>query len=195
MKSQMGKWSGSRKMKSLQGQYLVAAPYQLDPNFMKTAILVVEHTRRGAFGVVVNGASEESRRFAQCNAGMRSASKVTFFCGGPVTGPLMAIHTRASLGERLLLPGVFFSGKEKNVLALMWQAEQPCKIFMGYAGWGARQLEYEVEQGVWRVVPATPEQIFCDDSELWEHLSRQASWRQLRSVFNLRYIPADPLLN
>jgi putative transcriptional regulator len=107
----------------------------------------------------------------------------------------MAVHTNASLGERQFLPGVFFSGKEKNVLALMWQAEQPCKILMGYAGWGPGQLNYEVEQGVWRVVPATPEQIFSENSDLWERLSRQASRMQLRLMFNIKHIPANPLLN
>ena len=35
------------------------------------------------------------------------------------------------------------------------QAEQPLKVFAGYAGWGAAQLELEVEQGIWRAAPAT----------------------------------------
>ena len=74
----------------------------------------------------------------------------------------MAVHMNASLGERQFLPGVFFSAREKNVLRLMRRMEQPCKVFMGYAGWGPGQLEYELEQGIWRVVPATPEQIFSD---------------------------------
>ena len=86
--------------------------------------------------------------------------KVWMFFGGPVAGPLMALHTRAALGERQLLAGVFFSGKRKNVLDADVPGAQPCKIFAGYAGWGPGQLDYEVEQGVWRVVPATPEQIF-----------------------------------
>ena len=107
----------------------------------------------------------------------------------------MAIHTKAVLGERQLLPGVFFAGKEKNVLSLMGQTKHQCKIFTGYAGWGPRQLDYEVEQGIWRVVPATPEQIFSDTSDLWEQLSREASRRQLRTMLNINHIPADPLLN
>ena len=41
-------------MKSLQGHFLVAAPHQLDPNFVEAVILVVEHADRGAFGVIVN---------------------------------------------------------------------------------------------------------------------------------------------
>ena len=182
-------------MNSFQGHFLVAASHQLDPNFAKVVILVVEHTKRGAFGVIVNGPSEESNRLKQRRSRRRFSEKVRLSFGGPVTGPLMAVHTKESLGERQLLPGVFFSGKEKNVLTLMWRAEQPCKIFTGYAGWGPGQLDYEVEQGVWRIVPASPEQIFSEDSDLWEQLSRQASRLQLRIMFNIKHIPADPLLN
>ena len=182
-------------MNSLQGHFLVAAPHQLDPNFVQAIILVVEHTNRGTFGVIVNGTRKERSRLQQRNCGWCPPNKLGFFCGGPVTGPLMAVHTKASLGERQLLPGVFFSGKEKNVLTLMRQIAQPCKIFVGYAGWGPGQLDYEVEQGIWRVVPATPGPIFSEDSDLWERLSRQASRLQLRLMFNIKHIPADPLLN
>ena len=182
-------------MNSFQGHFLVAAPHQLDPNFVKAAILVVEHTNRGSFGVIVNSDGEEHSRLQQRNGRWCSPEKPNFFFGGPVTGPLMAVHTKAALGERQLLPGVFFSGQERNVLTLMRQTGQPCKIFSGYAGWGPGQLDYEVEQGIWRVVPATPEQIFSEDDELWERLSKQASRRQLRIMFNIKHIPADPLLN
>jgi putative transcriptional regulator len=182
-------------MNSFQGNFLVAAPYQLDPNFVKTAILVVEHADRGAFGVIVNNTREEASRLPSGSFGRRFSSKVKLSFGGPVTGPLMAVHMNAPLGEREFLPGVFFSGKEKNVLKLMGQAEHLCQIFMGYAGWGPRQLDYEVERGIWRVVPATPELIFSESRDLWTQLSRQASRQQLRIMFNIKHIPADPLLN
>jgi putative transcriptional regulator len=182
-------------MNSFQGGFLVAAPHQLDPNFAGTVILVVEHADRGAFGVIVNGPSEESSRIEYRSSRWCSPEKVKLFFGGPVTGPLMAIHAKASLGERQLLPGVFFSGKETKLLTLIWRTEQPCKIFTGYAGWGPGQLDHEVEQGIWRVARATPAQIFSEDSDLWEQLSRQASRLQLRIMFNIKHIPADPLLN
>jgi putative transcriptional regulator len=182
-------------MNTYQGHLLVATPQQLDPNFVKAAILVVGHTNRGAFGVIVNRTREESSRLQQRNCRWCFREKLRFGFGGPVTGPLMAVHRNASLGERQFLPGVFFSAKEKNVFALMWQSEQPCKIFMGYAGWGPGQLDDEVRRGIWRVVPATPEQIFSGDSDLWEQLSRQASRLQLRIMFHINHFPADPLLN
>jgi putative transcriptional regulator len=182
-------------MNSFQGYFLVAARHQLDPNFAKAAILVIEHADRRAFGVIVNDPCKESGCFRPGDLAGRLSSRIKLFFGGPVTGPLMAVHTKACFGEREFLPGVFFSGKEENVLRLMRQGEQPCKIFTGYAGWGPGQLEYEAEQGVWRIVPATPEQIFLTNSDLWEQLSRQVSRLQLRTMFNIRHIPADPLLN
>ncbi len=81
------------------------------------------------------------------------------------------------------------------MLSLMRQTGHPCKVFTGYAGWGAGQLDYEIEQGMWRVVTATPGQIFSDASDLWEQLSRQAYRLQLLTMFNIKHIPADPLLN
>jgi putative transcriptional regulator len=182
-------------MNSFQGHFLVAAARHLDPNFVKAAILIVKHGQRGAFGVIVNDTRRESIRSPQRNSRWRSRSRVKLCFGGPVTGPLMAVHTKASLGERQLLPGVFFSSKEKNVLPLMGQAQHPCRIFTGYAGWGPGQLDYEVEQGIWRVVPATPEQIFSDGNDLWQRLSQQASRLQLQSMFHIKHIPLDPLLN
>ncbi len=182
-------------MNSFQGQFVVAAPHQLDPVFAKAAILIVEHTDRGAFGLIVSAPREAGRRLRQRDSRWCFRERFRVFFGGPVAGPLMALHTRAALGERQLRAGVFFSGKRKNVLALMCREVQPCKIFTGYAGWGPGQLAEEVEQGVWRVVPATPEQIFTEDSDLWEQLSWQASWLRLWTMFNIRHIPADPLRN
>jgi putative transcriptional regulator len=182
-------------MNSYEGNFLVADRHQLDPNFAGMVILVVEHSLDGAFGVIVNCPRKESRRLQQCNFGWRSSKTAISSFGGPVTGPLMAVHTKASLGERQLLPGVFFSGKEKNVQTLIRQAEQPLKVFAGYAGWEAGQLEFEVELGIWRVAPATAEQTFSDSDELWEQVSRQTSRLQLQVMLNLKHIPADPLLN
>ena len=182
-------------MNSLQGTFLVAAPHQLDPNFVKATVLVVAHTIRGALGVIVNDYREESSFFQRPESQWGFRRKSGFYRGGPVTGPLMAIHMNGLLGEREVLPGVFFSARKNNMRGLMWPMQHPCKIFLGYAGWAPRQLGYELEQGVWRVVPATAEQIFSDCSDLWERLTRQASRLQLRMMFNITHVPADPLLN
>lgn len=184
-------------MNTYQGHFLVAAPRQRDPNFLKAVVLVVEHGPRGAFGVIVNDARATGGRFRLQRFGQRFCEKFRACYGGPVAGPLMAVHRKAALGERQVLPGVFFSAKRKTVLKLLWQTERPCRVFLGYAGWGAGQLDLEVERGMWRVIPATSKQIFAEDDRLWEQLSWQASGRRLRSLFHIRHIhiPAYPELN
>jgi putative transcriptional regulator len=183
-------------MSSLQGHFLVAAPHQAKPNLVEAVVLVVEHTDRGAFGVVLNSPWEEDdvppgRRDHQ-PAHLDSAAT---FLGGPVTGPLMAVHTEALAGEIEILPGVFFSAKEENVHPVMQQTEQPYKIFTGYVEWGTGQLDDEVQQGIWRIVPATGEQIFSDGQDLWERLVRQALPLQLHDLFDPRHISTNPLFN
>jgi putative transcriptional regulator len=184
-------------MHCLQGHFLIAAPHQPDPNFAETVILVVEHAERGAFGVILNCPRERqsdssSPQRASKHPGPEHAK---WYFGGPVTGPLMAVHREESLAEIEVLPGVFFSGKEENVLTLMRESRQPYKIFTGYAGWGPGQLELEIERGVWRVLPADAGSLFSESRLLWEQLSRQAFERHLHLVFNLKHIPTSPLLN
>ena len=123
-------------MKSLQGHFLVAAPQQLDPNFVEAVVLVVEHAEHGAFGVIVSCPSNGLEGISQRRSTKpRWSEGPRLHFGGPVTGPLMAVHTDEVFGELEVLPGVFFAGREKNVLALMRSREQPCKVFAGYVGW------------------------------------------------------------
>jgi putative transcriptional regulator len=184
-------------MHFFQGYFLVAAPSQLDPNFVGAVILVCGHNKRGAFGVILNEAQMENGRRRSRSRGNKKSSAGTakLVSGGPVTGPLMAIHTCSFLGEWKLLPGVFFSRTEKNVLRLFGRRDLSCRIFAGYAGWGPGQLDYEVKHGVWRVVPASLRQIFSPHENLWEQLNLQASRMQFLSMIDVPFVPGDPLLN
>jgi putative transcriptional regulator len=107
----------------------------------------------------------------------------------------MAVHTSDWLGEHEVLPGVFFSARERNVRALVRRADRPYKIFVGYAGWSAGQLDNEVEQGVWRIAVATAEQIFSESDELWQRLSRRAFPLQLHELFDPNDLSINPSFN
>ena len=147
-------------MNSLQGHLLVAVPHQLDPNFVETVILVVAHTNRGAMGVILNRPKPQRRQPLWQRRTRRQPGKPALYFGGPVTGPLMAVHTDPSHSEMRIMPGVFFSGKKENVLAALRNKRQLCKLFLGYVGWGPRQLEYEVQIGVCASSPARSERYF-----------------------------------
>ncbi len=183
-------------MKSLQGHFLVAAPHQLDANLVEAVILVIEHADRGAFGVIVNCPTDRHEGISQQRSTKRRWREGPgLYFGGPVTGPLMAVHTDESLAEIEVLPGVFFAEEQKNVLTLMRFRWQPFRVFTGYAGWGPGQLDDEVEHGIWRAIPATAAEIFSNGDNLWERLLRQAFDSLLQVMCNVKHIPSDPSLN
>ena len=181
-------------MTSLQGHFLVAAPHELDPSFVEAVILVVAHTDRGALGVIVNCPKDRHEGIPQQTKPRWRKGPGLYF-GGPVTGPLMAVHADELFSEIEVLPGVFFARGEKNVLALMRSKKQPCKVFRGYAEWEPGQLEHEVEYGIWRAIPATAAEIFSGGDNLWERLLRRAFDSLLRVVCNIKHIPSDVSLN
>jgi putative transcriptional regulator len=66
------------------------------------------------------------------------------------------------------------------------------RIYAGYAGWGAGQLEAEVEEGAWYVVAAAPDDLFdATPDGLWRRVLR----RQPEPLSWLATYPADPTQN
>ena len=66
------------------------------------------------------------------------------------------------------------------------------RIFVGYAGWSAGQIEAELEEETWFVVPAEPDDIFSDEpAALWSAVLR----RQGGLFALLATMPPDPSLN
>jgi putative transcriptional regulator len=183
-------------MKSLQGHFLVAAPHQLDPNFVEALILVLAHDHRGAMGVIVSCPRDRQEGISQQRSTKRRwPQEPRLYFGGPVTGPLMAVHRDRARGEIEILPGLFFSGGEENVRAVMLGKRQPCRVFAGYTGWAPKQLEYEIDLGVWRTVEATAERVLSHSEDLWYELHSEAVGTMFRTIFNLKHVPRSPMLN
>jgi putative transcriptional regulator len=186
---------GNVNMNSLQGHFLAAHPHQLDPDFIETVVLVVEHDDRGAMGVIVNCPRDRQEGIARQRSAKRWPEEPRLYFGGPVTGPLMAVHADETCAGIEILPGVFFEEEEERVFTLMRSTEQPYKAFTGYTGWGPRQLEHEVECGIWRAIPATAAEIFSIGDNLWERLLREAFDALLQVLFNVKHIPSDASVN
>ena len=156
-------------MSSLAGNFLVARSSLRDGFFGRSVVLLLQHGPEGAFGLVLN-------RPAQ-------AKELPFpvFVGGPcqMEGLLM-IHGRqdwAKEDEDHLMevcPGVFLGTKAQ--FEIISESETPeqekFRVFTGYAGWGAKQLESEMNQGAWVVLPGDGEVLFeTPVQELWERLA------------------------
>jgi putative transcriptional regulator len=183
-------------MESLEGHLLVAAPQLLDPNFARALVLLIEHDAEGAFGMVVNRPVGKTLQELWREVGSAPChSRQPIYLGGPVPGPLISLHDRPALAEAEPAPGVFFAARKQHLDALVLSEEPAYKIFLGHAGWGAGQLESEIEQGAWRSLPATAEFVFSTADDLWETLFRQLGQSLLQSMIEVKELPPDPTVN
>jgi len=182
--------------KFLKGHFLVASPHLMDPNFVRTVVLLMHHSDDGAFGVVLNRPTESTIAELWEKVGQSPCdSDQRVHLGGPVSGPLMAVHSDASLAEMEIVPGVFFAAQREHLEGLLQQHEHAFRFFVGHSGWGGGQLESELEQGAWLTTPASPDRVFCTDDDLWRQVTQQIGQTMLTEMLRLKGVPKDPLVN
>lgn len=183
-------------MKSLQGQLLVATPQLLDPNFFRTVVLIVQHDQGSALGLVLNRALDTSVRDAWQEVSAEACEvDGPLHQGGPCDGPLMVVHTDPACSAMEVAEGIHFTADREDVEQLAARNDSPMKFFVGYAGWGPGQLEAEIEEGSWVVIPATPEQVFSEEEDLWARAYAQVVPSVAFPWLDPDRIPDDPSVN
>jgi putative transcriptional regulator len=178
---------GSEKV---DGRLLVASPALSDPNFFRAVVLILTHDDDGALGVVLNRSSDEPVEPHLPAWSDHLAYPPVVFVGGPVE-PAVAIGLvrDADPVDPTALEGV---GLVDLAAEPGPDPAGPIRVFSGYAGWGAGQLENELEEGAWFVLPGLPEDAFSDDPQaLWPAVLR----RQGGALAMLANFPEDPRLN
>ncbi len=180
----------------LQGQLLIAAPSLLDPNFLHSVVLMVQHDEEGALGLVLNRPTDMSIGEAWeqvCDTPYVSDDHL--YHGGPCQGPLMVVHTHPDISQVDIADGLFFSTDKDHVERLIRENTDAIRFFVGYAGWTEGQLDAEMETGSWLVTPATPELVFNSDEGLWHKLSKQIALADALEGIDPKLRPIDPSMN
>jgi putative transcriptional regulator len=185
-------------MKSLKGHFLVASPHLEDPNFLHAVILLVQHTEEGALGVVLNRPATSTIKELWEKVGQQPCrTDQRVHVGGPVPGPLMAVHSDQSLAgpDQEIVPGVYFAVDPDELQRLVDGPDGPFRVFVGHSGWGGGQLEGEWEQGAWLTMPASVEFVFCDELDLWKRMTNRIGQAMLTSALKIKHVPDDPSFN
>lgn len=180
-------------MENLRGSLLVSSGGLYDPNFRHTVVLVGEHNAEGALGVILNRPLDATVHAAVPVLADLVGPEAPLFEGGPVqpTGTvLLAEFSHPELADILVFGSVGFLVGE--VLSEVRPGILRARIFAGYAGWGAGQLEAEIEEGSWILEPAREEDVFSDAPDLlWSRvLERKGPEYRL-----LARVPFDPSMN
>ena len=180
----------------------MATPLLGDPNFKRAVVLIVEHEDvQGTLGVVLNRPTEIGVGQVLDQWTEHVTEPSVLFRGGPVApnsalalamipGRDEPIGWRALDGAPALARlGLLDLDTPPRLLA---PAITSLRVYAGYSGWSPGQLEAEIDEGAWYVLPAEPGDVFAvDPDRLW----RQVLRRQDGDLAFLATYPDDPTLN
>lgn len=152
-------------VENVSGRLLIASPGLDDPNFKGSIVVVCDHSKDGAFGLVVNRILMDSFRPLLKTFGIeRSAVDMPIFYGGPVRpeqgyviySPYDEKYGAIRVTDRLAVTS------SKEILRDIAEDRGPdAYIFaLGFAGWAPNQLEEELMTDSWLVAPVENDLIF-----------------------------------
>ncbi|NRB20889.1 MAG: YqgE/AlgH family protein [Rhodobacteraceae bacterium] len=162
----------------LTGKLLIAMPGMGDERFEHTVVFLCSHTKDGAMGLIVNKTAPEVElgdllRQLDIKPVPVSRGQIPVRFGGPVeTQRGFVLHTpdyEASLNS-LHVTEVFSMTATLDILEDIAIGKGPDQVLMmlGYAGWGAGQLENEIGMNGWLTVAATAALVFdTEDDQKW----------------------------
>jgi putative transcriptional regulator len=174
---------------SLQGQLLISSPLLHDPNFRRTVVLMTHHDEEGAMGLVLSRPSEIRVSDAVPELAELPGDELVYV-GGPVQPEAVVVLVEHESEPELPIVGnIAFMQADADVVEL---DSIRARVFAGYSGWGPGQLEGELEESSWIVVPAEPDDAFAPDpDELW----RAVLHRKGGKFALIATMPYDPKLN
>ncbi len=156
----------------LEGQLLIAMPAMSDPRFARSVIYLCAHNADGAMGLVINKQLDtltfpELLKQLEINADRPFGQTMVHF-GGPVeTGRGFVLHSAEFVHDgTLIVTDDIALTATVDILRLIADGTGPRQnlLALGYAGWGAGQLEAEIQDNAWLNVPADPLIIFDGDN-------------------------------
>src|SRR5574343_968651 len=164
---------------NLSNQFLIAMPGMGDDTFSGSVVYLCEHNEKGALGLVINKPIDIklSNLFEKVDLslGRDDLADAPVYFGGPVQTergfvlhePLAPPPPEGEAGDSpynatLHVPGGLEMTTSRDVLEAMSQGAGPRRVLvtLGYAGWGAGQLEDELSRNGWLTVAADPGIIF-----------------------------------
>jgi putative transcriptional regulator len=160
---------------SLAGQLLIAFPDMGAP-FDHAVILIAQHSRDGALGIIINHplATRPIAKILQALGADPAdvSGSLPIYFGGPVSPAAAFIVHDADYGQErsLDIDGRVALSDGAGVLRDIGLGKGPAKslLALGYAGWGPLQLDGEIARGAWVTVPENPQLVFDDDrAKVW----------------------------
>lgn len=182
-------------MEDLTGQLLIASTIVEDPVYTRGVCLIVHQDDENVIGVMLNrpmqpaagellqaivdddpnlDTSESNRIFPEASD---SLGPIHF--GGPLSGPVVAVHPLEQLAEAETGDGVYVAAQKEYLERLVRQQPCPYRLIVGHVSWQPEQLVHEIHSGLWHSIPATVDSVFSVTDQMWAKLARPATTQSL----------------
>jgi len=161
----------------LQGQLLLDGGKLQGSFFQRSVVLICQHDAEGAFGLILNRATQNKVGEAIVANLPDSIKDQTLFIGGPVQpASLSFLHSNDSIPDANVMTNVSLGHSLDALMDLgeTYSTATKLRLFAGYAGWTAGQLDNEIARKDWLTHPASLDLIFdTDPTLLWKTILRQ----------------------
>ena len=115
--------------------------------------------------------------------------------GGPLSGPVVAVHGSSDLAEAETGQGIYVAAQKQNLENLVRDKPTPYRLIVGHLGWAPDQLAGEIDAGCWHLVPATADVVFDSDGDMWARLVRRATAHSVARWIGTADVPGADRLN
>lgn len=181
-----------------------------DPNFFRTVVLLVQHNAEGAFGLVVNRPAAHTLGAILPRIAEDFDADIPVYIGGPVQRDFLFVLHSGFSGARGSgrykknpaatepAPGIVFEPATQefvHYLAEEWDATPPedrprIRLYAGYSGWAANQLEGELREHAWFTHEARPDIVFHPNPEAAWKAALSEKGEYYKFVADTGYIPS-----
>ncbi len=187
------------------GNLLVASSLVSDPIYAGGVCLVVHQDDANVIGVMINRpmkpsaeallevleqSKEESDQPAapanrlgpienEATAQPSSSPWGMLHFGGPLSGPVVAIHQMSKYAETETANGVYVAAQKNHLENLVRRQVGPYRLIIGHVAWETQQLRDEIDAGLWHMIPANRENVFSAAGDMWSGLIRRATSNSL----------------
>ncbi len=170
-----------KTFQSLRGQLLLDGGKLFGSFFHRTVVLICQHDTEGAFGLVVNRPADSKVSDALVAHLPDSLREQSLYLGGPVQPTALSfLYTDSYIPDASVIPNLELGHSLDALVELgeSMSSTQQIRVFAGYAGWSAGQLDDEMKRGAWLTHPASIELVFYTPPvDLWKNILRTKGWQ------------------
>lgn len=168
---------------ALTGQLLVATNRCADGMFAGSVCLILQHDQTGSVGLVLNKSLDMpgDQLWKFLNAPEHAQHHSVCF-GGPISGPILALHNHEECAEVAAASGVYIAAHLDKLQQLVSTDDGEVRIVVGQVLWKGGQLEHELSEGMWLPLPATPKLVFASADEMWLQSMREVGNNYLTMI-------------